>query len=157
MKAVPMIRTLSKVRHLVKAFESGSLLPHEWNDRTLLILGLWHVLNPSHDGAEAAMRRGVIACEAKFDGSGRCFLGLSDPVTAAYLEEIRAFAVAAPASLGLLDLANALVKSREVGEKSPGANAARNRGSSVRVRRRQMQPRLTVRRMPTGSFAVAAH
>lgn len=152
-----MIRTLSKLRHLVRAFEAGALLPHEWNDRTLLILGLWHVLNPSRDGAEEAMRRGIIACEAKLEDSGRWFRAVSEPVTAAYLEEIRAFAVAAPASLGLLELANALVDSRVAGEEIPGAYVGPARASSVRVRRRQMQPRLTVRRMAAGSFTVAAH
>jgi hypothetical protein len=152
-----MIRNLSNIRHLVTAFEAGALHPHEWNHRTRLVLGLWHILNPSLGGPLAAMRRGIMACEANMRYSRLRQRGYSEAVTASYLERIREFAISAPESLGLLDLTNALL-----------ASELSRRESAVRVVRagaRGIQPvgipspgsRRRAGRKATGLHAVAAH
>jgi hypothetical protein len=58
-----------------------------------------------------AMRRGIIACEARLHGSNARRCVYHDAITAFYLEKILAFAISAPPCLGLLELANDLLTS----------------------------------------------
>jgi hypothetical protein len=140
-----MILTLSRLRCMVRAFEEGRVLACNWNHRTRLVLGLWYVLNPSEGEPLAAMRRGIVACEARLDGSPWLHGGYDETITAFYLEKIREFAISAPPDLGLLELANALLASeladpwRHLAETGCGGGGSRLAGrggrseSSVRV------------------------
>ena len=102
-----MIRSISQVRLLVKAFEAGSLRPSQWNHRTRLVLGLWYAINPCPQGPLDALRRGIAAHETHRRLPSTYHAG----TTAFYLRKIEAFAIAAPPSLGLIDLINALLVS----------------------------------------------
>ena len=104
---VPVIRRLSQVRRLVSDFESGCLRPAHRNHRVRLILGLWYVINPCPAGPLEAMRRGLAAHAARHPGSP----AYDERTTAFYLQRIEAFAAAAPASLGLIELISSLLAS----------------------------------------------
>lgn len=99
-----MTLSISKVRRLVTAFEAGRLRPARWNHRTRLILGLWYVINPRRLCPLETMRRGIAAHAACHPGSP----AYDERTTAFYLQRIEAFAIAAPADQGLLELIDAL-------------------------------------------------
>lgn len=103
----PLIRSLSQVRRLVRESESVNLRPAQWNHRTRLILGLWYVINPCPLDPLETMRRSLAAHAACHPGSP----AYDEKTTVFYLQRIEAFAIAAPASLGLLDLINSLLAS----------------------------------------------
>ena len=89
------------------AFETGRMPARQWNYRTRLFLGLWHVLSRSPDEALEALRRGLTACEAAQHGTQPRPADEPAPLTACELARIKEFAISAPPNPGLLELANA--------------------------------------------------
>ncbi len=80
-------------------------------------MGLYLILSPTGEDPLPAMRRGILACNATvpklaghFGVASQCPT-YDDSITEFYLNEIRAFIRASPPDLGILELANHLLRS----------------------------------------------
>lgn len=104
------IGCLKTVKYLVQKFGTGELKAREWNHRTRLVVGLWHILCPTGEDPLAAMRLGIKACDVVIH-KGKAKSGYHETLTRFYLQEIERFAETVSSDLDLMGVIRALLSS----------------------------------------------
>ncbi len=104
------IGCLKTVKYLVQRFGTGALKAREWNHRTRLVVGLWHILCPTGEDSLSAMRAGIKACDAVIK-KGKEKSPYHETLTRFYLREVESFAQTVSSDLDLMGVIRALLSS----------------------------------------------